>query len=105
MKSKGIVENAVLIGAPVSNDTKSWSKVRSMVANRLVNAYSSKDWALRLLFRADQFALGCAGLSPVLAGESLGVEQVDTEQPHFALRKKLGETLCRVVEWVEGTYM
>ena len=51
MTKPGIVEHAVLIGAPVTNDTRSWEKARSVVAGRLVNAYSSEDWALRFLYR------------------------------------------------------
>ena len=99
LKTPGIVENVILIGAPVSNDPVLWKKAKAMVSNEMINAYSSKDWALRLLFRADQFAIGCAGITPVPFEKGVndcGVTQVDTCQAHFALQDKLCEILRMV---------
>jgi hypothetical protein len=97
MKTKGIVENVILIGAPVSNDTKVWKSIKMLVSHRLINVYSSKDWALRLLFRMDQFAIGCAGLMPIDDAESFGVEQFDCQSAHFSLQKTLGNILKSVL--------
>lgn len=49
--AQGIVYNAVLLGAPVALLPADWLAVRRVVARRLVNAYSSRDWLLSLLFR------------------------------------------------------
>ena len=98
MTQKGIVENVVLIGAPVSNDIEGWKKIRSVVTNRIINGYSSKDWALRLLYRANGDGLGCCGLNPIQKGtELLSIEQYDTEFAHFRLRDSIGEVLHKVV--------
>jgi hypothetical protein len=95
MKTKGIIENVVLIGAPVTNSSSEWKKAKTMVSNRFVNAFSTKDWALRLLYRADQFAIGCAGLTPVSNCENF-LQQFDIKKPHFGLRKSLGNILCTI---------
>ena len=64
----GIVENAVLLGAPVGRNTERWRRARSVVAGRLINGYSSKDWVLMFLFRQKAWELGLAGISPVDIG-------------------------------------
>lgn len=80
----GIVENAVLLGAPVARNPARWRRARAVVAGRLINGYSTRDWALQFLFRSKSWELGLAGVSPVegvagggAEGEVLGVENVD----------------------------
>jgi Protein of unknown function (DUF726) len=51
-RGQGIVENAVLLGAPLGTATKRWKKVRSVVAGRLVNGYSTRDFVLSLVYRS-----------------------------------------------------
>ena len=43
-RAKGIVEHAVLLGAPVGVTPERWALARSVVAGRLVNGYSPQDW-------------------------------------------------------------
>lgn len=38
-KSHGIVQDAILIGAPCSRNPSEWNKISQIVAGRLVNAY------------------------------------------------------------------
>lgn len=38
-KSEGIVQDAILIGAPVTGSTKEWSRFARVVSGRLVNGY------------------------------------------------------------------
>jgi pimeloyl-ACP methyl ester carboxylesterase len=59
------VENVVLIGAPIPTDRKRWESVRSIVAGRLVNCYSTSDWFLALMYRAKSWDYAVAGLQPV----------------------------------------
>lgn len=61
----GIIENAVLIGAPVSSSFKVWSAARAVVAGRLINCFSSNDWLLAYLYRCKSYDLSVAGLAPV----------------------------------------
>eukprot|EP01033_Poteriospumella_lacustris_P009122 gene9122-6561_t len=62
---KGIVENAILLGAPVSTSKLSWWKARMVVSDRLVNGYARFDWMLALMYRVKSYEFGVAGLYPV----------------------------------------
>ncbi|CAN0404837.1 unnamed protein product [Ectocarpus sp. 12 AP-2014] len=70
----GIVENAVMLGTPIGTKRGRWKRVRSAVAGRLINGYSSRDWLLALVYRSKSWSLGVAGTSRV---EGCGVENVD----------------------------
>ncbi|CAM9249144.1 unnamed protein product, partial [Phaeothamnion confervicola] len=61
----GIVENAVLLGAPVGCDAAEWTAVAAMVAGRVVNGFSSQDWLLRYLHRARDMGAAVAGATAV----------------------------------------
>jgi Protein of unknown function (DUF726) len=47
----GLVEHAVLLGAPVSVQKNRFMMARSAVSGRFVNAYSITDWLLALCCR------------------------------------------------------
>lgn len=66
---KGIVEHAILLGAPVPTIRSNWLKARAVVANRLVNCYARFDWILALLYRIKSYDVGVAGLYPVFINE------------------------------------
>ena len=74
----GLVENAVLLGAPVAATPNRWIRARRVVAGRLVNGYSTRDWMLRLVYRTKAWSIagtfvscfpnflpGVAGAEPV----------------------------------------
>jgi hypothetical protein len=46
-----IVQDAILMGAPLFVSKSKLSVARQMVASRFVNCYSSKDWILSLMFQ------------------------------------------------------
>ena len=70
----GVVETAVLMGAPVALDPMKWSAARSAVAGRLVSVHSRKDWLLGVMYRVGTMRMGCAGLQPVgLPGKAVQV--------------------------------
>lgn len=75
---EGIVESVFLLGAPVTATVKAWTKVRRVVAGRLVNGYNRGDWVLWMLQRSIGGAgVGeIAGFSPVTAA-GVDVESVD----------------------------
>jgi hypothetical protein len=62
---RGIVEHAILLGAPVSTSKHAWWKARKVVADRLVNGFARFDWMLALMYRVKAYELGVAGLYPV----------------------------------------
>ncbi|KAL6906526.1 hypothetical protein ACP4OV_004127 [Aristida adscensionis] len=75
--AQGIVERAVLIGAPVSVRGEMWEPARKMVAGRFVNVYSTSDWVLGVIFRASLFTQGLAGIQAVGVP---GIENVDVTE-------------------------
>ncbi|KXZ41235.1 hypothetical protein GPECTOR_625g721 [Gonium pectorale] len=75
--ARGLVESAVLLGTPVSANEGRWRQARAAVSGRLVNAFSSNDWVLGVVFRAhsrSSLAGRPAGTSPVAVG---GVENTN----------------------------
>ncbi|KIX99791.1 uncharacterized protein Z520_04427 [Fonsecaea multimorphosa CBS 102226] len=71
----GLVDNVVLMGAPVPSDEAQWRAMRSVVAGRLVNVYSRQDYILAFLYRTSSAQISIAGLQDI-EGVS-GVESFD----------------------------
>ncbi|CAI5463041.1 unnamed protein product [Closterium sp. Yama58-4] len=71
----GVVERAVLLGAPVAaRDSSAWEAARRVVSGRLVNGYCENDWALGLMYRTSFLLSGVAGIQAV---KVKGVENVN----------------------------
>lgn len=93
----GLVENAVMLGAPTPCSSADWRRVRSVVTGRVVNAYSTKDYILAFLYRSSSIQYGVAGLQPVL--HVPGVENVDVSdlvEGHTLYRNATGPILDRI---------
>ncbi|KAJ0026296.1 hypothetical protein Pint_09061 [Pistacia integerrima] len=89
-ENAGLVERVVFLGAPISIEDENWEDARKMVAGRFVNAYSTTDWTLGIVFRARHsngyasfsdncilsilLSKGLAGIQPV---DISGIENVD----------------------------
>lgn len=71
----GLVDNVVLMGAPVPSDAEAWRAMRSMVSGRVINVYSSQDYILAFLYRTSSAQLGVAGLQAIEG--VYGVENYD----------------------------
>lgn len=71
----GLVENVILMGAPVPSNPAEWRRMRSVVTSRVVNAYSQTDFMLAFLYRSHSAQLSVAGLQPIPFVN--GVESVD----------------------------
>ncbi|ORX97906.1 hypothetical protein BCR34DRAFT_607106 [Clohesyomyces aquaticus] len=93
----GLVESVVLMGAPVSSDSRSWRQIRSVVAGRVVNVYSTEDYILGFLYRASKLQIGVAGLQQVEG--IFGVENVDMSKlvnSHDRYRFLVGTILTKI---------
>lgn len=93
----GLVESVVLIGAPTPSTTSDWRVLRSVVANRLVNVYSSNDYVLGFLYRTSSIQYGVAGLQKVQGLPS--VENVDVSEMvsgHLRYRYLVGSVLRKI---------
>ncbi|KAI0436338.1 DUF726-domain-containing protein [Xylaria telfairii] len=96
-KAFGLVENAVLLGAPTPSNSAEWRRIRSVVTGRLVNAYSTRDYILAFLYRTSSIQFGVAGLQPVLNVK--GIENVnvsDLVEGHTLYRHATGPILGRL---------
>merc|ERR1740138_664595 len=74
MKEFHVVDDVILLGAPVSTRPGKWRKVRAAASGRVVNGYLRGDWALAFFYRYLEWGLSVAGLSEV---QVPGVENVD----------------------------
>uniref|UniRef100_A0A4W3KBH6 Transmembrane and coiled-coil domains 4 n=1 Tax=Callorhinchus milii TaxID=7868 RepID=A0A4W3KBH6_CALMI len=63
--SKGIIEDVVLLGAPVEGGAKAWKALTKVVAGRIVNGYCRGDWLLNFVYRSSSVQLTVAGLQPI----------------------------------------
>uniref|UniRef100_I3JS74 Transmembrane and coiled-coil domains 4 n=1 Tax=Oreochromis niloticus TaxID=8128 RepID=I3JS74_ORENI len=63
--SEGVVEDVVLLGAPVDGSEKAWERMAKVVAGKIVNGYSRGDWLLGFLYRSSAAQLSVAGLHPI----------------------------------------
>lgn len=62
---EGIVEDAVLLGAPVPAHKEEWKPMARVVSGRIVNGYCRGDWLLKFLHRTSSATLKIAGLQPI----------------------------------------
>ncbi|KAF9075168.1 DUF726-domain-containing protein [Rhodocollybia butyracea] len=87
-----LIQDVYLFGTPASTDPTVWSSVRRLVAGRVVNGYSSKDYVLAVLSRASSGSWKVAGLHPV---DVQGVENVhfDEIDGHTSWRERIGQCL------------
>jgi len=115
---RGLVEDVVLLGAPLrgpswSNDEATrWRDCAALVAGDFVNAYSRHDLMLALCYRSQSWATNITGLHPVnLPGLVRDVDvshvvkshddyprRIDTllfDTCHFASSRRRGSVVCR----------
>ncbi|XP_063559897.1 transmembrane and coiled-coil domain-containing protein 4 isoform X2 [Gorilla gorilla gorilla] len=73
---QGIIEDVILLGAPVEGEAKHWEPFRKVVSGRIINGYCRGDWLLSFMYRTSSVQLRVAGLQPVLL-QDRRVENVD----------------------------
>ncbi|KAH6933133.1 hypothetical protein HPB50_012484 [Hyalomma asiaticum] len=62
---EGIIEDAVLLGAPVPAHKEEWKPMARVVGGRIVNGYCRGDWLLKFLHRTSSATLKIAGLQAI----------------------------------------
>ncbi|NXH44751.1 TMCO4 protein, partial [Dicaeum eximium] len=63
--SQGIIEDVVLLGAPVEGEAKHWKALTRVVSGRIINGFCRGDWLLSFVYRTSSAQLSVAGLQPV----------------------------------------
>lgn len=93
-KAFGLVESAVLIGAPCPSSTGDWRVMRTVVASRLVNVYSENDYILGFLYRTSSIQYGVAGLQKIEGlPDVMNVDVSETVSGHLRYRYLVGSIL------------
>lgn len=64
-KMYGLIDSAVLMGAPIPGDAGTWSVLKSVVSGRLVNVYSPTDYILAFASRQTAYMFSLAGLGQI----------------------------------------
>ncbi|CAO3620127.1 unnamed protein product [Mucor hiemalis] len=76
----GLIDNVVLIGAPISTEeTWEWKNAVSVVSGRFINCYTPKDWVLAFVYRLHSLASNVAGLEAVAGVKRVENLEVDVE--------------------------
>ena len=63
--SGGIIQNVIVVGAPVSGNSEKWQKFSDVVAGTIFNGFCRKDWLLRFIYRASSMRACIAGLCEI----------------------------------------
>ncbi|KAJ4422187.1 hypothetical protein N0V82_003157 [Gnomoniopsis sp. IMI 355080] len=96
-KAFGLVESVCLMGAPVPSDPIYWRRIRSVVAGRVVNVYSTKDYLLAFLYRANSLQYGIAGLQAIPDVQCIeNVDVSDLVEGHTQYRFLVGSILQKL---------
>ncbi|XP_071805332.1 transmembrane and coiled-coil domain-containing protein 4-like isoform X2 [Asterias amurensis] len=93
---EGIVQDAVLLGAPVPSTLKYWKPFARVVAGRIINGYCRGDWLLQFVYRAASVQMiDIAGLEPVQWKDRrmVNVDLTEIVNGHFDYAEKMDDIL------------
>ncbi|KAK0408685.1 hypothetical protein QR680_004098 [Steinernema hermaphroditum] len=93
---RGIIQDVILLGAPVSASPKQWKQLCSVVGGRVTNGYCETDWLLRFLYRTMSIQFSIAGTSPVEVSGEKKIDNVNLSnivKGHLDYARKLTEIL------------
>ncbi|XP_012256500.2 transmembrane and coiled-coil domain-containing protein 4-like isoform X2 [Athalia rosae] len=93
---KGIIQDAILLGTPVTNNKSEWEKCSKVVAGKFINGYCSEDWLLRFLYRTLSMSSGVAGLMPIKCKKIMNIDLSSIVGGHSEYSDKLSELLAFV---------
>ena len=94
--SLGIIDDVILLGAPVSASNSQWRQICSVVAGRVINGYCKTDWLLRFLYRTMSAQFIIAGTGPVENREERKIVNFNVShivKGHMDYAKKLTKVL------------
>ncbi|VDO92733.1 unnamed protein product [Soboliphyme baturini] len=92
---EGIVEDVVLLGAPVNRSVNDWKTILPVVSGRIINGYSKSDWLLKFLYRTMNIQPWIAGIGPVenVSNKVSNIDLTDIVRGHLDYQHKLREVL------------
>ncbi|XP_061457026.1 transmembrane and coiled-coil domain-containing protein 4 [Rhineura floridana] len=95
---KGIIEDVVLLGAPVEGEAKYWKPMTKVVSGKIINGYCRGDWLLSFVYRTSSVQLNVAGLQPVNLGNRrmVNVDLSSVVSGHLDYMKQM-DTILKAV--------
>ncbi|XP_060707982.1 transmembrane and coiled-coil domain-containing protein 4 isoform X1 [Hemiscyllium ocellatum] len=96
--SAGIIEDVVLLGAPVEGGAKHWKPLTKVVAGKIINGYCRGDWLLNFVYRSSSVQLNVAGLQPIAMDDRkmINVDLSSIVNGHLDYMKQM-DTILKVV--------
>ncbi|CAN2388022.1 transmembrane and coiled-coil [Pristimantis euphronides] len=96
--AEGIIEDVVLLGAPVEGDVKKWKPLTRVVSGRIINGYCRGDWLLSFVYRSSSVKLSVAGLQPVTLDDRrmVNVDLSSVVKGHLDYMKQM-DTILKAV--------
>ncbi|XP_074107285.1 transmembrane and coiled-coil domain-containing protein 4 isoform X2 [Cotesia typhae] len=91
--AEGIIQDAIMLGAPVTDKSTQWEKCSRVVAGKIINGYCSVDWLLRFLYRTLSMATGVAGLVEVKCPRVTNIDLTSIISGHTEYSDKLFEIM------------
>lgn len=94
----GIVEDVIMLGAPVTCDVNEWSVLNKVVSGRIVNGYSINDWVLKYIYRTASVQISVAGLGPIMWDNRI-MQNLDLShivEGHMDYLSKMDEILASI---------
>ncbi|XP_034946233.1 transmembrane and coiled-coil domain-containing protein 4-like isoform X2 [Chelonus insularis] len=92
-RSQGIIQDAIMLGAPVTNKQKQWEKCTKVVAGKIINGYCPSDWLLKFLYRTLSMTSGVAGLMPIDCPRVKNIDLGSVISGHIEYSNKLLEII------------
>eukprot|EP01035_Chromulina_nebulosa_P019888 gene19888-25843_t len=96
---ENIIQDVVLLGAPIRYKSKFWKWIRMVVSGRIINGYSKNDLILGLVYRYQRFGSAVSGVEPVPCP---GIENIDLSHmidKHVDYSKNIKE----IMEYIDLT--
>lgn len=62
---EGIIQDVILLGAPVPGSPQNWKPFARVVSGKIINGYCRADWLLKFLYRTSSATFHPAGLGPI----------------------------------------
>ncbi|XP_008560315.1 transmembrane and coiled-coil domain-containing protein 4 [Microplitis demolitor] len=91
--AEGIIQDAIMLGAPVTDKSSQWEKCSRVVAGKMINGYCSADWLLRFLYRTLSMSTGVAGLAAIKCPRVTNVDLSGLISGHTEYSDKLVEIM------------
>jgi len=96
---ENIIQDVVLLGAPIRYKSKFWKWIRMVVSGRIINGFSKNDLILGLVYRYQRFGSAVSGVEPVPCP---GIENIDLSHiidKHVDYSKNIRE----IMEYIDLT--